>query len=105
VARLAASGWRVAVRADFDEAGLNHVTALLKGVPEAVPWRMGADDYLESLATFQERTGNRNMERVPDCVWDSRLADTMRRKGTAAFEEALLPRLLEDLRRGTLDHR
>ncbi|GEL68676.1 DUF2399 domain-containing protein [Myxococcus virescens] len=105
VARLAVSGWRVAVRADFDEAGLSHVTALLQGVPEAVPWRMGADDYLESLETFQGRTGNRNVERVPDCAWDSRLADAIRRKSTAAFEESLLPRLLEDLRRGTPDRR
>lgn len=100
VARLAAMGWRVAVRADFDEAGLSHVTALLKGVPEAVPWRMGADDYLESVFTARDRDGSLNAEKVPECVWDSRLADAMRGTGTASFEEALLPRLLEDLRQG-----
>jgi uncharacterized protein (TIGR02679 family) len=100
VARLAASGWRVAVRADFDEAGLNHVAALLKGVPEAVPWRMGADDYIESLSNLQDRAGSLNMGRVPACDWDTQLSVLMRSRGIAAFEEALLPRLLDDLRRG-----
>jgi len=100
VARLASSGWRVAVRADFDEAGLNHVTALLKGVPEAVPWRMGANDYRESLSNLQDRAESLTMGEVPECDWDSQLTAAMRHTHTAAFEESLLPRLLADLRRG-----
>lgn len=99
IGRLAHNGWRIAVRADFDPAGLGHVAALLKGVPHASPWRMGADDYVGSVtsAMAEEET----LERIPDTPWDPRLAVTMRAKGLAAYEEALLPLLLEDLRRGT----
>jgi len=32
IARLADAGWRIAVRADFDEAGLAHVVTLLNGI-------------------------------------------------------------------------
>jgi uncharacterized protein (TIGR02679 family) len=98
IARLASIGWRVAVRADFDAAGLSHVTALLEAVPNAVAWRMSADDYLGSLAVAG--ADEVALERVPDVHWDRRLSATMREKGIAAYEESLLPLLLEDLRRG-----
>ena len=98
MARIASAGWRVAVRADFDAAGLAHVAGALKGVPGAVPWRMGADDYLQSVdAPMMEEVA---IERIPDAPWDPRLAPVMRDRGVAAFEESLLPSLLEDLRRG-----
>lgn len=96
IARLASAGWRIAVRADFDAAGLGHVAALLDTVPNAVPWRMSVDDYLGSLAV--EGTDEVALERVPDTHWDQRLSVTMREKGIAAYEESLLPLLLEDLR-------
>ncbi|WP_443042455.1 DUF2399 domain-containing protein [Streptomyces sp. B21-101] len=43
VARLAATGWRIAVRADFDCAGLALVRAVIDAVPDAEVWRMTAD--------------------------------------------------------------
>lgn len=99
VARLAAAGWRVAVRADFDEAGLAHVAAVLAAVPGAWPWRMAAEDYLSSISAGAAAT-RLDLDRLPKAPWDSRLTETMRATGAAAYEEALLPMLLRDLRAG-----
>ncbi len=104
VARLAAAGWRVAVRADFDEAGLAHVAAVLAAVAEAIPWRMGVEDYLSSLASDAPAGTGLSAERLPEAPWDPRLTATMRERGVAAFEEALLPLLLTDLRIGAPPH-
>ncbi len=98
IARLALQGWRIAVRADFDSAGLGHVAAILEKTPGAVPWRMGAKDYAESL---QDVTADElALERIPDAPWDPQLSAVMRERGVAAYEESLLSALLEDLRRG-----
>jgi len=48
IAQLAHVGWRLAVRADFDQAGLAHMRAILAVAPQAVPWRMSAADYLQA---------------------------------------------------------
>lgn len=95
IARLALTGWRIAVRADFDSAGLEHVATILRAVPGAAPWRMGVTDYVDSLQkAMQEEI---RLERVPDVAWDPDLSNVMRAKGLAAYEEALLPLLLEDI--------
>lgn len=94
IARLAAAGWGIAVRADFDVAGVRHVTTLLDGVPGAVPWRMGRGDFVASSPSVGA-TGP-----CPPTPWDPSLAMTMTASGTVAFEEALLPSLLADLRAG-----
>ena len=98
IARLALAGWRIAVRADFDCAGLDHVATILTAASSAMPWRMGAEDYLDSLrkATQEEI----RLERVPDVTWDPDLSSVMRVKGLAAYEEALLALLLEDIAAG-----
>ncbi|MHB8875060.1 MAG: DUF2399 domain-containing protein [Myxococcaceae bacterium] len=100
IARLADAGWNIAVRADFDEAGLAHVGALLDGVPAATPWRMGAEDYLASLASAHDAPLGITPSKVPATPWDPQLRTEMMKKGIAAFEESLLPELLEDLRQG-----
>jgi len=98
VARLAACGWRLAVRADFDSAGLSHVGSILKATPEAVPWRMRVRVYLESLPSI---TANKvSLNEVPDTPWDAALSKTILQHGVAAFEESLLPNLIADLGRG-----
>lgn len=98
IARLALQGWRIAVRADFDAAGLEHVAAILDKTPGAVPWRMSADDYAASLEhVIAEKVA---LERLPDTSWDPQLSVEMYERGVAAYEESLLPALLEDLRRG-----
>jgi uncharacterized protein (TIGR02679 family) len=95
IARLSDAGWRIAIRADFDAAGIAHVAAVLQAAPSACPWQMSVRDYRESLrdgATVP-------LLQVPDTPWDQDLASTMREHKLATFEEALLPGLLADLRR------
>ncbi|MEV8612952.1 DUF2399 domain-containing protein [Amycolatopsis sp. NPDC051373] len=53
IAALADIGWQVAVRADFDVAGLAHVRMLLAACSRARPWRMGALDYTRSGSVAQ----------------------------------------------------
>lgn len=99
IAGLAERGWRLAVRADFDAAGLAHVTAILARTPSAVPWRMKAGDYMASLQNVVAEEAAL-LEEVPETPWDPELAATMRDWRVPAYEEFLLPLLLDDLRRG-----
>jgi uncharacterized protein (TIGR02679 family) len=101
IARLADSRWRVAVRADFDPAGIAHVNAVLSSVPGAQPWRMAVADYLGSSSS--EASGALAFDSFPEARWDADLASVIRGKGSFAYEEALLPVLLDDLRRGRPD--
>jgi len=100
IARLASAGWRVAVRADFDEAGLASVAAMLDGVPSAVPWRMSLDDYKTSLASTPDDAEQLSMARLPSAPWASQLSQAMQRRRLPGFEEALMPQLLDDICRG-----
>lgn len=100
VARLAKAGWSVRIRADFDPAGLTHVTTLLTHVPAATPWRMGATDYQDSLPGDPSARVALDPQKVPDSPWDPAVARAMRAQAAAAYEEALLPQLLADLRSG-----
>jgi uncharacterized protein (TIGR02679 family) len=101
IGRLADAGWQIAARADFDQAGLQHVAALLKGVPAARPWRMGAADYEASLATrpVDDRTRLRPGV-LPATPWDPALQDVMEHRGLAAYEESLIGTLIADLTNG-----
>ncbi len=98
IGRLASTGWQVAVRADFDQAGLNHVAALLAGVPTARPWRMSAADYRRSLADIP--AGDRirlDTATLPPTPWDPALLSAMKEHGLAGYEESLIGKLLADL--------
>jgi uncharacterized protein (TIGR02679 family) len=97
IARLIDAGWRIALRADFDAAGIAHVAAVLRAAPSSHPWRMGASDYEESLSNGDGRVP---LGQVPDTPWEPALATAMRARGRAAFEEVMLPDLLADLRLG-----
>lgn len=101
IARVAHHGWRVAVRADFDSAGLAHVAAILQKVPDAIPWRMSARDYRESLKC--ELIDKVALDEIPDVDWDPELSTCMRETQVAAYEELLLPSLLADLQRAKPD--
>jgi hypothetical protein len=85
------------VRADFDAAGIGHVASILKAVPQALPWRMQTEDYLQSLQIERQEA---TLDQVPDAPWAPALASVMRERQVAAYEEALLPFLMEDLCRG-----
>jgi hypothetical protein len=93
-------GWRIAARADFDAAGLAHVTALLDAAPSAVPWRMDVAAYLLSLDRAP------NALKITDTSslsspWCPALSTKMRTRGRAAYEETLHPELLHDLLMGS----
>lgn len=94
IAAIASAGWRVAVRADFDAAGIRHVRAVLAGVANSVPWRMTTADYRESSPSLSSE------DQVPATAWDPGLFAAMTETRRVAFEEALIPQLLEDLRVG-----
>ena len=96
IARLIDAGWQIAIRADFDAAGIAHVAAVLGAAPSSRPWRMGASDYEQSLSTG----GTVPLAHVGDTPWEPALGTAMRAHGLAAFEEAMLPDLLADLRLG-----
>ncbi|MFJ1610409.1 DUF2399 domain-containing protein [Streptomyces sp. NPDC088253] len=100
LARIADSGWRIAVRADFDHAGLQHVRAVLDAVPGARPWRMNAADYADSLHPSPFEPSALHCDQLGDTPWDPPLADAMRACGRPAYEEGLLGRLLSDLHQG-----
>ena len=87
IARLTTVGWNVAVRADFDAAGIRHVTRLLAGIPGAIPWRMARGDFRASNPAVGAA------DPAPATPWDPSLASTMTETAAVAFEEALLPGL------------
>lgn len=98
LAALARAGWGVRVRADFDAAGLRHVRALLVGVPGAVPWRMGADDYRRSV----ERSPTApplDAARLGETAWDADLSGVMLEVGVCAYEETITADLVADILR------
>lgn len=96
IGALSDAGWRIAVRADFDPAGLAHMRALLSAAPTAVPWRMSAADY---LATAPEGTTDLRLQET-DTPWDPHLVPAMKARSAHAYEEDLLPALLTDIAAG-----
>jgi len=94
IAHMAEAGWHIAVRADFDPAGIRHVTSELAGVPGAVPWRMSARDFCDS------GVGVPFHDAIPPTPWDPDVQAAMARHQRITFEEAVLPNLLDDLRSG-----
>ncbi|MEV0408766.1 TIGR02679 family protein [Actinoallomurus sp. NPDC050550] len=86
------AGARIRWHGDFDWAALR-MTAGAVHRYGAVPWRMGAEDYLEAV-----RAGSDPLSGVRVAApWDERLAAEMAGAGRAVREERLLPLLIEDL--------
>lgn len=83
------------VHADFDAGGIR-IANLLHRRAGAVPWRLGAEDYLDALAAVEHTiplTGP-----VDAAVWDHALAGVMGERGRALHEEQVLADLVSDLR-------
>ncbi|MFE2583108.1 DUF2399 domain-containing protein [Streptomyces sp. NPDC059378] len=89
IAALSQVGWSVAVRADFDQAGLAHGRALLNAAPAAIPWRMNTTDY---LATAPEGTDTLHLQ-DEDAPGDEHVVPTMRKHSVPAYEEDRLAAL------------
>ena len=86
-------GVRIRFRADFDWAGIRIGNQLAR-LPGAVPWRFGAQDYLE-VASGAEGIA---LGGAPvQAMWDFDLERAMRKSGLAVFEEQVLQCLLTDL--------
>lgn len=96
IARLAEAGWHLNVRADFDDAGIGHMNAILTSAHTAQPWRMAAGDYLAGLAC-SDATVPLRLDRLGATPWDPQLAPTMAGRGVAVYEESLLDALLSDM--------
>jgi uncharacterized protein (TIGR02679 family) len=94
LAALGAARWNIAVRADFDPTGIRNVTAMLNAIPNAIAWRMTTADYIACAPVILTN------ETVPVTPWDPELANCINASRRIAFEEALMDRLLDDLRRG-----
>lgn len=102
-------------RNDFDWTGVRLTAAALARYPNAVPWRMSAEEY-RGLAGDVAPTGSGGgaagaggpadgggpaLIGVPaDTPWDPSLAVRMRSVGRAVMEERLLGSLLQDLQAG-----
>jgi uncharacterized protein (TIGR02679 family) len=92
----AAVGTRILWRNDFDWDGVRMTAAALTRYA-AEPWRMGVDDYCAAL----EGGDSEPLKGVAAIAsWDAALSAAMAQEGRAIMEERLIPRLLEDLRRG-----
>ncbi|WP_326766368.1 TIGR02679 family protein [Streptomyces sp. NBC_01591] len=95
---LASTGCRFAYHGDFDWPGITLANRIIRRY-EALPWRMGAEDY-ERLAAASQAKGVPQLPlegRPVDADWDPGLAPAMAALGVALHEEATLDLLVGDL--------
>nr|WP_281175677.1 TIGR02679 family protein [Knoellia aerolata] len=93
LAHVAESTAPMIYHGDFDWPGLAMATDALRRYG-AQPWLMGAEDY-------QGVPGSLSLKGSPvESPWDPELAAAMRRRDVAVHEEAVLDRILAELRTG-----
>ena len=95
LASLATAGWQLRVRADFDDTGITSVNTILDQCSNATAWRMNAADYLQAASGGS--TVRLRVSLLPEASWDPQLKAEMVTNGFAAFEEAALERLVDDV--------
>ncbi|MFE7529244.1 DUF2399 domain-containing protein [Kitasatospora sp. NPDC057542] len=101
IARLTESGWNIAARADFDAAGLRHLSAITAAQPATIPWRMAATDYRTTLRTGIARwVPPLDPAHLRPTPWDPALETAIRRHALPGYEEALLDDLIRDVLTG-----
>ncbi|MEV5747038.1 TIGR02679 family protein [Actinoallomurus sp. NPDC052308] len=93
----AVAGARIRWHSDFDWAALRMTAAAVHRYA-ALPWRMGAEDYLEAVRTARDPLRGARAA----TPWDERLSVGMARAGYAVREDRLVSVLLEDLEPGAL---
>lgn len=86
------AGARLRYHGDFDWPGIAIANRLVREVG-ALPWRMGAEEYLAAL-----RPANAPLAGAPvEPVWNAELGAAMRHHGVAVHEEAVVDDLLAAL--------
>ncbi len=91
--RLRIGGAQVRYHGDFDWPGVTIARGLYSR-DEAVPWRMGSEDYAAAA-------GGPALDGKPiETPWDASLSTAMVKRGVAVHEETVLNDLLADLRGG-----
>lgn len=96
---LAAAGCELRYSGDFDPEGLVIADRLLTRYPDQMAlWHMGSDDY--RMLTPGGTLGTGRMAMMERLKWPELLAvaEEMRKKGTAAYQELLLDVLEQDIR-------
>ncbi len=88
---LAEAGCELRYHGDFDGEGIR-IAANVMARTGAVPWRMGAADYLKAVGTVGPSVG-----RVTEAPWDGQLAEVMREHGITVSEERVADELLAEL--------
>ena len=98
LAHPGAAGARLAYRGDFDWPGVAIANRMI-GRYDARPWRMGATDYEQHVATARDRgTPLPSLAGTTvDAAWDPELTPAMTALGIAVQEESALEILLSDL--------
>jgi uncharacterized protein (TIGR02679 family) len=89
-------GGELRYHGDFDWPGLAIASAVMDR-HGAVPWRMGAADYLAGLRTDVEHVALTGTPRPTP--WDPELSQVMTASGRVLFEETIADDLLRDLSR------
>lgn len=91
---LCTSGVKLLYHGDFDVWGLR-IANLIMSEYNARPWRFGAREYLDNL---DRGLGIEAVHsHLVNACWDSKLGDTMHRRGMDIHEEQVLDDLLVDL--------
>ena len=90
---LSARGCLLRYHGDFDGEGIR-IAATVVARTGAMPWRMGAADYLAALGG---QASGPPVGRVTDAPWDADLADCMREHGVTVSEERVADLLMAEL--------
>jgi uncharacterized protein (TIGR02679 family) len=94
--RLVARGAHLFYSGDFDAAGLDIAAAVLARYPGAAsPWRMTVDDYRAAARGSEKAIDPSSLQRVRR-VFPELVGEMTRRRATA-YQEALIPALVEDV--------
>jgi uncharacterized protein (TIGR02679 family) len=90
LSQLRRAGAELRCHADFDWAGLRIVDQLVRE-HAAIPWRMNVEEYCTAAGTV-------SIDPQPFAAsWSADLAEAIRSRGVAVFEEQLIRSLLNDL--------
>jgi uncharacterized protein (TIGR02679 family) len=95
--QLAAAGARLHYHGDYDWPGIAIANFMLRSW-DMKPWNFGAADYLAAVAGASTARARDLDPSATEASWDPQLAPAMLEHGLAIAEEAVVERLLGDLR-------